>query len=50
MRVEEGSGFFVLEGLCDGAKYIHSVNGIVVTEDAVEVSIFDTISKIKKKC
>ena len=49
MRDEEGSGFFVLEGLRDGAKYINLVNGIVVTEDAVEVSIFYTISKIKKK-
>ena len=50
MRVEEGSGFFVLKGLCDGAKYIHLVNGIVVMEGAAEVRIFDTISKIKKKC
>ena len=28
---------------------IHLVNGIVVMEDAVEVSIFYTISEIKKK-
>ena len=49
MRDEEGSGIFVLEGLRDGAKYKHLVNGIVVTEDALEVSIFDTLCKIKKK-
>ena len=49
MRDEEGYGFFVLEGLRDGAKYIHLVNGIVVMEDAVEVSIFYTKSKIRKK-
>ena len=49
MRDEEGSGFFVLESIDDGAKYIHLVDGIVVTEDAVKVSIFDTISEIKEK-
>ena len=49
MREKEGSGFFVLESLCDGAKYIHLVDGVVVTEDAVEVSILETIGEIKKK-
>ena len=49
MRDEEGSGFFVLEGLGDGAKYIHLVDGVVVTEDAMEDSIFDTRSEVKKK-
>ena len=49
MRDDEGTGFFVLEGLRDGAKYLHLGNGIVVTEDAVEVSIFNAIRKIQKK-
>ena len=49
MRDEKGSGFFVLQSLCDGAKYIHLVNGVVITEDALKVSFFDTISEIKEK-
>ena len=49
MRDEEGCGFFVLQSLCDGAKYIHLVDGVVVTEDALEVSILDQMSEIKKK-
>ena len=49
MRDEEGSGFFVLKSVDDGAKYIHLVDGVVITEDAVKVSIFYTISEIKKK-
>ena len=48
MRDEEGSGFFVLKSLGDGAKYIHLVDGVVITEDAVKVSIFYTICEVKK--
>ena len=49
MRDKEGSGFFDIEGLCDGSEYIHLGNWAIVAEDAVEVSIFDAIYKIKKK-
>ena len=45
MRDKEGSGFFGIEGLHDGTKS----NWVIVAEDAVEVSIFDAICKIKKK-
>ena len=49
MRDEEGSGFFVLEGVDDGAEYIHLMDGIVIAEDAVKVSVFYTISEVKEK-
>ena len=49
MRDKEGSGFFFIEGLRDGTKYIHLGNWVIVAEDAVEISIFDAICKIKKK-
>ena len=49
MRDKEGPGFFCIEGLCDRTKYIHLGNWVIVAEDAVEVSIFDAICKIKKK-
>ena len=46
---KEGSGFFGIEGLRDGTKYIHMGNWVIVAENAVEVSIFDAICKIKEK-
>ena len=49
MRDKEGSGFFGIEGIRDGTEYIHLGNWVIVGEDAVEVSIFDAICKIKKK-
>ena len=50
MRDKEGSGFFGIVGLRDGTEYIHLGNWVIVAEDAVEVSIFDAIYKIKEKC
>ena len=47
MRDKEGSGFFGIKGLRDGTKHIHLGNWVIVAEDAVEVSIFDAICKIK---
>ena len=49
MRDKEGSGFCGIKGLRDGTKYIHLGNWVIVTEDAVEVSIFDAKCKIKEK-
>ena len=49
MRDKEGSGFFGIESLRDGTKYIHLGNWVIVVEDAVEVSIFDALCKIKEK-
>ena len=46
MQEKEGSGFFGIKGLRDGTKYIHWGNWVIVTEDAVEVSIFDALCKI----
>ena len=46
---KEGSGFFGVEGLRDGTKYIHLCYWVIIAEDAVEVSIFDAIGEIKKK-
>ena len=46
MRDKEGSGFFVLEGVDDGAEYIHLVYGIIISEDAVKVSIFYTVGEV----
>ena len=49
MRDKDGSGFFILEGVDDGTEYIHLVNGVIIAEDAVKVSIFYTISEVKEK-
>ena len=32
---KEGSGFFGIEGLCDGTEYIHLGNWVIVAEDEV---------------
>ena len=49
MQDNEGSGFFIIEGLRDGTEYIYLGNWVVVAEDAVEVSFFNAVCKIKKK-
>ena len=49
MRDKEGSVIFGIEGLRDGTEYIYLGNWVLVAEDAVEVSIFDAICKIKEK-
>ena len=49
MRDKEGSGFFGIKGPRDETKYLHLGNWVIVAEDAVEVSIFDAICKIKEK-
>ena len=46
---KEGSGLFGVEGLRDWTKYIHLCYWVIIAEDAVEVSILDAISEIKKK-
>ena len=46
---KEGSGFLGVKGLRDGTKYIHLCYWNIIAEDAVEVSILDAISEIKKK-
>ena len=46
MRDKEGSGFSILEGVDDGAEYIHLVYEIIIAEDAVKVSIFYTVGEI----
>ena len=39
MRNDQGSGFFVIEDLREGTKYIHLSDWIIIPEDALEVSI-----------
>ena len=46
---KEGSGFFCVEGLCDGTKNIHLGYGIIITKNTVKVSIFDAKCELKKK-
>ena len=46
---KEGSRFFGVKCLRDGTKYIHLCYWVIIAEDAVEVSILDAISEIKKK-
>ena len=48
MRDDEGSGFFLLEGLGKGTEYIHLGDRVVVAENALKVSIFYTIFEVKK--
>ena len=49
MRNDQGSGFFVVEGLREGTKYIHLSDEIRFPEDALEVSIFNAIRDVWKK-
>ena len=46
MRNDQRSGFFVIEGLCEGTKYIHLSDGIIILEDALEVSVFNAIREV----
>ena len=48
MRDNEGSGFFIVEGLSDGTEYIHLCDWVKVAEDALEVSTLDAVCKVKK--
>ena len=49
MRDNEGSGFFCVEGLGEGTKNIHLRDGVIITKDALKISIYNTIFEIKKK-
>ena len=46
MRNDQGSRFFVAEGLREGTKYIHLSDGIIISEDAWKVSIFNAIREV----
>ena len=46
MRNDQESGFFVVEGLREGTKYIQLGDWIIIPEDALEVSIFNAIRKV----
>ena len=46
MRNDQGSGFFVVEGLREGTKYIHLSDGIIISEDALKVSVFNAIREV----
>ena len=37
-----------VEGLGQGAEYIHLGDGVKISEDALEVSIFNTVSELRK--
>ena len=43
MRDNEWSGFFFVEGFGEGTEYIHLRDRVIVTENALKVSIFNTI-------
>ena len=46
MRNDQGSRFFVVEGLREGTKYVHLSDWIIIPEDALEVSIFNAIREV----
>ena len=46
MRDYSGLGFFFVEGLGEGTEYIHLGDWIIILEDALKVSIFNTICEI----
>ena len=46
MRDYEGSGFMVVESLGEGTDYIHLGDRFVIAEDALKVSIFNTIREV----
>ena len=46
MRDVEGSGFFYIEGLGEWTKYITLGYWVVISEDALEVRIFNTAGEI----
>ena len=46
MRDNEWSGFFYIKGLGEWTKNIHLVYWVVISEDALEVSVFNTVCEI----
>ena len=46
MRNDQRSGFYVIEGLREGTKNIHLSDGIIISEDALKVSIFNAIREV----
>ena len=49
MRDNEKSGLFYIEGFSEGTEKIYLCNGVIITKDALKVSIFNTICEIMKK-
>ena len=49
MRDYYGSGFFFVEVLGEGTKYILLGDWVIIPEDALKVSIFNTIREIYEK-
>ena len=49
MRDNERSGFLYIEGLGEGTKYIHLGFGVIVSEDALKVSILNAIREMKEE-
>ena len=49
MRYNEWSGLFYVEGFGEGTEYIHLHDVVIITKVALKVTIFNTISEIKKK-
>ena len=46
MQDNEGSGFFYIKGFNEWKKYIHLGYWVVISEDALEVSIFYAVGEI----
>ena len=46
MRDNEGSVFFYIKGLGEWIKYIHLGSRVIISEYALEVSIFDAVGEI----
>ena len=46
MRNDQRSGFFVIEGLREGTKNILLSDGIIIPEDAFEISIFNALREV----
>ena len=43
---KEGSGFFGVEGLGDGAKDLHLGYGIIISKNTMKVSILNAICEV----
>ena len=46
MRDNEGSRFFYIKGLSEWKKFILLGYRVIISEDALEVSIFDAVGEI----
>ena len=46
MRDNEGSGFFYIKGLCEWTNYIQLGYWVLISEDALELSIFIAVGEI----